>query len=170
MIPTELDFSLDDISQKIPVIVPNDDGTALEEFELVSMSGQDATTYQNAKASSIKFDKNGQPVGFNKIADLAPLLISLCLRRKGGGLVSKNVVGKFPYKVQKRVFEVAQEMNGLNEEIRYTEAMLEVFGYSDSPIDMENVREWLLDQDQSDKSVQAVHLLFKETDSEIGKN
>jgi hypothetical protein len=169
MIPNELDFSLEEICQKIPVVVPNEDGTSLDEFELISMSGQDATTYQNAKASSIKFDSNGQPVGFNKIADLAPLLISLCLRRKGGGLVSKSTVGKFPYKVQQKLFEVAQEMNGLNEEVRYTEAMLKVFDAPDSPVDMEEVRDWLSSQDDSDKSVQLVTLLFKETDSEIGK-
>ncbi len=60
-------------------------------------------------------------------------------------------------------------MNGLNEEVRYTEAMLKVFGAPDSPVDMEEVRDWLSSQDDSDKSVQLVTLLFKETDSEIGK-
>lgn len=169
MYPKELRFDLEDIQEEIPVTVPDSKG-GVTEYKLVSISGQDATTYQNARASSIKFDQQGRPVGFSKIADLAPLLVSLCLRREDGGKVSKSVVGSMPHKVQKKLFEVAQSMNQLNEEVRYTEAMVEVFGADDSPVNIEEVREWLSDQDEENTNVRLVSMLFKESDEELVKN
>lgn len=164
-----LDFTQEDILQEIPVSIPSSDG-GVQEFKLVSLNGQDATTYENARAACIKFDKEGNPIGFNKVADLAPMLVGMCLRRPDGGSVSRQVVGNFPYRVLKKLFETAQQINGLNEEVRYTNSMVKVFSQTGSPVDMEIVRNWLREQDQSDKDVEVVSLLFKESDDELAKN
>jgi hypothetical protein len=171
MIPDKLDFTLDVIEQEIPVSIPNKNGS-ISNYKLVTLSAQDSTQYQNARAASIKFDSQGNPVGFNKIADLGPLLLSYCLKREDGGSVSKGVIGDFPAKVLQKLFTVAQEMNDLNQEVRYTEAMVKVFKYSGSPVDMEQTREWLESLDQSNKDVSTVCTLFRKTDSEydLGKN
>jgi hypothetical protein len=168
MTPTELDFTLDDIVQEIPVKVPTDKG--VEDYKLVSLSGQDATKYQNARANCIRFDRDGNPVGFQNIADLAPMLVSLCLKRLDGSAVSKNVVGLFPHKVLQKLFTVAQEMNDLNQETRYSEALQKVFSLPDSPVNVEEVRQWLKTQNKEDKDIQSTYTLFKETDEELGKN
>lgn len=171
MIPEKLDFTLESIEQEIPVSIPNKDGS-ISHYKLMTLSAQDSTQYQNARAGSIKFDREGNPIGFNKIADLGPLLLSFCLKREDGGSVSKNVIGDFPAKVLQKLFTVAQEMNDLNQEVAHTEAMVKVFGRSGSPVDMTEVREWLESQDQNDKQVQTVTTLFRKTDSEydVGKN
>lgn len=171
MIPDKLDFTLETIQQEIPVSIPNKDG-GVSNYNLVTLSAQDSTQFQNARAASIRFDKEGNPIGFTKIADLAPLLLSYCLKREDGGSVSKSVIGTFPAKVLQKLFSVAQEMNDLNQEVRYTEAMVKVFQFSGSPVDMDETREWLDSLDQSNKDVEVVNTLFRKTDSEyeLGKN
>jgi len=164
----DLDFTKEEIVQELLVRIPMPSG--VEEFKLVSLTGQAATLYENARANCIRFDREGKPVGFQNIADVAPLLVSLCLKRLDGGSVSKSVIGTFPNKVLQKLFQTAQEMNELNKETRYSESLNKVFSQDDSPVDMEVVRNWLKAQDNEDKDVQAVYVLFKETDEEMAKN
>jgi hypothetical protein len=118
----DLDFSdLEVIELTIPIFD--------KVFILREASGDAGTKYKNACLNAMKVTK-GQVAGFNRLADVEPLLISFCLFYKNddgtrGTLVPIDKIRAWPYKVQNALFEKAKEISGIQDENDTVESLEE---------------------------------------------
>lgn len=119
-------------------------------------------------------DSTGNLVGFNKIADLEPLLVSYCLKKKDGKSISTTEVGKFPAAVQRELFKTAEQMNQLNQEVKMSESLITILDREDSPTSIQEIRDWLEtieeEGDEGKDKLKSVRLLFSPTNEELVKN
>ena len=115
-LPTELDFTAEDFQRVIPVKIPTHDNKSVD-YELRILTGGDATTYDNARTNSIMFDSEGKTTGLSNIAELGPLLVSLCLHTSDGTKVNVTQVKEFPAPIVDKLFEAAKALNGIDTEV-----------------------------------------------------
>lgn len=101
-------FDLDEVV--IPVSVGD------KEYVLREASGQAAVTWRNAIFSKTKLGPDGKPIGFGAMAEIEPLLVSLCLYNGDGRNVPEQEVRKWPARIQKALFERAKDISDLDEE------------------------------------------------------
>jgi hypothetical protein len=167
-LPTVLDFSEEEnLFISIPVKIPGDS----TEYTLKTFNGADATKFHNAQAKTIRFDSAGNPVGFNdRIADIEPLLISLCLWDDKGRKVSVSKIGSWPFPIQRKLYKTAQQINQIAEEERLSSLLAEAFRNEDNPppCSLEELREWSTSL-REDKWKPVIGL-FSLTDEELVKN
>lgn len=102
-------FVYDDPEVEIPVSIR---GVA---YVLKEASGDAAAKYRNACLRATRVGKDGKFSAVDGIADVEPLLVSLCLFTQEGKRVSDSVVRGFPSKAVKALFDKAKEISGLNE-------------------------------------------------------
>ena len=167
MLHQTLDFTTNDYTTRIPVKIPV--GGAVKEYSLILLTGAGSTTYENYRTNAIKFDKDGQPSGFENLAELAPLLVSLCLVNDTDGPVSVSEVKTFPAKVLEKLHVTTKEINGLNKSQGMNEVIKKVFSQEGYPCSVVSIRDWLKTLEQT-KDVEAVLELFEETEEEKTKN
>lgn len=87
-----------------------------KKYILREADGTAACRYNNAKLHGTKFDENGKAVGIGNLADVEPLLVSLCLFEDGAKThVPLAVVSAWPYQVIKALFDEAKEISHLDE-------------------------------------------------------
>lgn len=87
-----------------------------KKYTLREIDTQGACRYNNAKLHGTKFDENGKAVGIGNLADVEPLLVSLCLFEDGQPThVPLSVVSAWPYRVVKPLFDKAKEISHLDE-------------------------------------------------------
>lgn len=164
-IPEKLDFTeQEDLIVSIPVTIPGES----QEFRLKTFTGADATKYHNAQARSVRLDNQGNPVGFTgDVANIEPLLVSLCLYDEKGKKVSVSKIGNWPFPVQRRLYKVAQEINKINEEVRLSALMAEAFDSEENPppCSIEEIREW--SSNFEGKKWSQIRMTFSPTDEEL---
>ena len=160
MLPTELDFTDYDLSKSIPVKLPNGD------YKLTTLSAKDATSFQNERANAIKFGPDGSPSSFKNPADLGWKLLIRCMKDSDDKLVTRQFVDNLPSPVLTKLFQAALELNEMRDASGATDAIVKVFSKDDSPVNVEEVREWLQEQDPDDADVRNVWLIFKPSDNE----
>lgn len=168
-IPESLDFSQDDLFVEIPVRVPNKEGEVID-YILHTVNGADATKYQNAQSRSLRFNDEGKAIGLGNIASLEPMLLSMCLKTTDGKKVSESTIGKFPFPVQRRLFELAQQISKLNQEAKISNLVFEAYkdNGDNAPCSLEELRTWINGLDS--KKFKALQLMVSPGDKELAKN
>jgi len=86
-----------------------------KDYYLREASGDAATKFANARLNCIKLGPDGKPQTVRGIADVEPLLVSLCLFDESGKNVPEATVRSWPARVQKALFERAKEMSRLDD-------------------------------------------------------
>ncbi|MFA5376327.1 MAG: hypothetical protein WC455_11335 [Dehalococcoidia bacterium] len=86
-----------------------------KDYSLREASGDAATKFANARLSCIKLGPDGKPQTVRGIADVEPLLVSLCLFDESGKNVPEATVRSWPARVQKVLYDRAKEMSHLDD-------------------------------------------------------
>jgi hypothetical protein len=84
------------------------------DYVLRETSGEAAVKYNDARLACNEY-QDGKLVRVHGLADLEPLLVSLCLFTQEGSLVSKTTILGWPARVQKALYDKAREISGMNE-------------------------------------------------------
>lgn len=103
----ELNFDL--LTQKIPVTI---DGV---KYELREATGGAACRYRNACVACTSFGPDGKPNGVHDIADVEPLLVSLCLYTEQGQPVPLKTVLGWPARVVSALYREAKAISDLDD-------------------------------------------------------
>ncbi len=111
---TTNEMNFDDITPvEIPVSI------AGEKYVLCEATGEAGRQFNNARTRGIKFGVEGKPNSIEGVANVEPLLVSLCLFKiLAEGMrkpVSVSVISAWPYRVMKRLFDKAKEISDLEE-------------------------------------------------------
>ncbi len=97
-----------------------------EEYLLRETSGDAAVKYDNARLFCYEY-RNGELIRVNNLANLEPLLVSLCLFMVDGKTnVSEVTVRAWPARVQKALYDRAREISGMNEPPQALEKQIEL--------------------------------------------
>lgn len=84
-------------------------------YSLREASGDAATKFANARLNCIKLGPDGKPQTVRGVADVEPLLVSLCLFDETGNNVPEATVRSWPARVQKVLYDRAKEMSHLDD-------------------------------------------------------
>ena len=121
-----LDFQ--DLSTPVEVLVSNLFG---KDYILREATGDVACKFQNKRAKCMKFGTDGKTASIDDIADVDPLLLSMCLfspNDKTPGTFDKPVpittIRSWPSRIVKKLVEKAKEISEL-EDVEETVADLE---------------------------------------------
>ena len=94
-----------------PVTVPVCIGG--KNYLLHEASGEAATIFNNARSDSYIYT-DGKLSKVNHPADLEPLLVSLCLKDDAGNSVPKEVILKWPSRIQTKLFIKAKTISEMD--------------------------------------------------------
>lgn len=116
----ELVFDVENL--RVPVTIRFKDTGKTEKYYLTDASGGAAVQFKNAQMSGVVMDMNVEDgskprvSGVKNIADLEPLLVSLCLfHEKDDSPVPLNVVKSFPYRIIRALYDKAYKMSDFEE-------------------------------------------------------
>jgi hypothetical protein len=84
------------------------------EYVLRETSGDAAVKYDNARLEGYEY-QDGKLTRVRGIANLEPLLVSLCLFGASGENVPEETVRSWPARVQGALYARAREISGMNE-------------------------------------------------------
>ena len=92
------------------------------EYVLRETSGDAAVKYDNARLNGYEY-QDGKLVRVRGIANLEPLLVSLCLFDGIGNNVPEGKVRSWPARVQGALYARAREISGMNESSQSQESL-----------------------------------------------
>lgn len=108
----DFNFSLDE--QSFPLTI------AGERYIIVEASEDAAKKYKNTAMRATKFSDKGKPSGVDGLADVEPLLVSMCLFKLdetgARSPVLLSTVLKWPHRVVEPIYQKARELSGLKED------------------------------------------------------
>lgn len=107
----ELKFSL--VLKEVPVSVTDAEGVE-QTYILRELMGSQRDTYLNEMGGRMKFNAEGKTEGLSNYEGLQSGLLSLSLRDENDELVKKSVLQEWPASVLSSLFDVAQELSGLD--------------------------------------------------------
>lgn len=82
-----------------------------KQYEMREMDSNQHTKYKNALISCGELGADGKPTRFQGLADLEPLLVSLCLFDSEGYPVSLDVIKTWPGRVVQALHGIAKHLN-----------------------------------------------------------
>ena len=107
----ELKFSL--VLKEVSVCVSDAEGVE-QTYTLRELTGKQRDTYLNKMGDRMKFNEAGKTEGLSNYEGLQSGLLSLSLRDGNGELVKEVVLQGWPASVLSDLFDVAQELSGLD--------------------------------------------------------
>lgn len=99
--------------QSIPVKIGD------QQYVLKEASAETTINYRQKIFNLLKIGADGKPTrteGVGEVAGMEPYFVSKCLFTPEGEPVSEEVIRKFPYRIQKALFDKAQEISGMTED------------------------------------------------------
>lgn len=115
----DLDFgSLENTDVKVT-------GPDKKKYVLREATGAVAAKYRNACMACMKLTPDGKSAGIQGLADVEPLLVSMCLFTEEGSSVELSLIKAWPAKVVKKLFETAQEISDLKEQPKEERKLLD---------------------------------------------
>ena len=103
------------------------------DYILKEASGDAACQYRNALFKDIQLGPEGKPSKIGNMADVEPLLVSLCLFNPEGRKIAVDSIRKWPNRIIKQLFEKVKEISDLNEESDERTQLEEAMDYPGSP-------------------------------------
>lgn len=110
---TQPDNGILDLGDLTPIEVPVLLGG--KRFVLREASGEAGCKYRNAMLNCTQLGPDGRPASIRGLADVEPLLVSLCLFDEQGKAVLLGTIRGWPARIQKALFEQAKFISGLQE-------------------------------------------------------
>lgn len=95
---------------EVPVMISG------KSYTLKEASGEAACIYRNTMLKCTRLGVDGKPSSVDGLADIEPLLVSLCLFDSSGNQVPVKTVRSWPSKVVNRLYTKAKEISELDEE------------------------------------------------------
>ena len=108
---SELSLDFGDIT---PIIVPVT--ISGEQYELREANGNVACQYRNALLKCTQLGPEGKPHKIDGMADVEPLLVSLCMYDSGNHPVPITKVRSWPSRIVKELFNTAKKISQIDEE------------------------------------------------------
>lgn len=133
---TEFDFD-NLVSAEIPVKV------AGSSYTLKEASGKAAGTYRNACMAAITIGPTGKATAMKNLADVEPLLVSLCLFDENGRNVPLSTITAWPARIQKALFNKAKEISELEEVSDEKKLLEKALALPGAPVDLVNFRAFI---------------------------
>lgn len=87
-----------------------------EEHTIRELTGKQRDRYMDMVAKRVNY-VNGQQAGMSSLSGLQSTLLSMCLLDSSGKSVSEAIIANYPGSVQSKLFKMAQNLSGLNEEV-----------------------------------------------------
>lgn len=142
-------YDLSDLDALEPIEIPfNYNG---KEYTLREASGSAATFWRNRVTAATKMGPGGRVQGFKNLADTEPLLVHLCLFDNATGEnVPENVVKGWPNRIMKRLYDMAIEISGLDDERDEVKVLRDVLERPDSPVSYDELNLFLSDLREHD--------------------
>ena len=111
-----------------------DDITPIEEkvyvggvtYLLRETSGDASIRYENARMDRLTRNEEGKITGTRDLADLTPLLVSLCLFKEDGSSVGEATIRSWPSRVQEALVSRAREISGMNDTVESLEKQIAI--------------------------------------------
>lgn len=104
-------------------------------YVLREASSSAATKYNNERTNRVVYGADGKVSGVRDIADLGPLLVSLCcFEAESGKAVDVKTVLSWPQRVVSELFETAKTISYLQDEKPFAKELLEALDSPDSPV------------------------------------
>lgn len=87
------------------------------DYILREASGETAVKFSNAKLKNLVLD-DGKVTKVSGMANIQPLLISLCLTEKASGKpVPEEIIKSWPSRIQTKLFDKAKEISDIDQEV-----------------------------------------------------
>lgn len=86
-----------------------------QSYTLREISGDGRVKMDNARTRCYEYGPDGKLARVNDLANLEPLLVSLCLYDPSGNPVPEDVVRAWPARVQRALYDRARMLNGTDE-------------------------------------------------------
>ena len=99
--------------EEVPVILEMEDGTE-RSLMLREMIGKERDKHLQSMASKVRLNAKGEVVGLKTFDGLQAGLLARCLYDESGELLPIEEIQGFPTTTQVALFNVAQEIKGLN--------------------------------------------------------
>lgn len=109
------------------------------QYVLKEASGKAAGIYRNACMAAITIGPNGKATAMKNLADVEPLLVSLCLFDSNNKAVPITTISGWPSRIQKALFEKAKEISELSETTDEKKLLDEALELPGAPA----LREWV---------------------------
>jgi hypothetical protein len=107
-----------DLKTKTQTITVTDTDSQKKEFTISELSGEEMEAYMESMKDRLVVsvdDKGNTKTTLNSFKGMYAHLLTMCLRDEAGKLIAFDRIQKFPTSVQKGMFEIAQDLNGLDE-------------------------------------------------------
>lgn len=108
----DFNFSLDERTFDINI--------AGQRYVIVEASEESAKRYKNTAMRATKFSDKGKPSGVDGLADVEPLLVSMCLFKVDeAGMrtpVQLSTILRWPHRVVAPIYQKARELSGLKDD------------------------------------------------------
>ncbi len=114
-----------------------------ESYILKEASGKAACEYRNAMLACTTLGPEGRPTSLRNLANVEPLLVSLCLFSQDGKRVPQDKISAWPARVQKTLFNKIKEISELGEESPERIALEKALQLDDSPVSLDQFKEWI---------------------------
>lgn len=113
-------------------------------YVLHEASGAIAKKFQNERTNRFRFNDKGKIEGVRDAADLAPMLVTLCVKTDQGSAVSQSIVESWPDRLLQKLFKKAKEISGIDEGIIGPAEILDsLFKEPGCPIDQPTFVNWM---------------------------
>lgn len=158
-----LDFSALKI-REVPIVTPDGRHLTLKEA-----TGKAVTEYRNASMAASRFGPDGRVQSIVGLASVEAALVAACLWDDKGKNLHPSVVGSWPSRVQKKLFETVKEISGLNEDSPLQVALEAALNREDSPVTLQDFVAWVVTLPRErDDDTRAIVIMFE--DHELLKN
>jgi hypothetical protein len=139
-------------------------------YDLYEASGASGVHFKNAQMETRVYGPDGVLVGLRNVANLEPLLVSLCLFKKDSDVpVAKSVITGWPFRIQKALFDKIVEISDLDDRIlRPAAALKKALLATGAPITWEQLGVFVTQV--LDPEVDQIKPWFKPTPEELAKN
>lgn len=143
-------------------------------YVLREANGDAACKYRNALLGQVELGSDGVPKKLGKVADVEPMLVSLCISKVQGegkpiATVNEQDVRRWPNRVIKPMFEWIKKNSDLEEEeSQLSKELRQALDNEDSPFKMAQLREWVNHFPQN--QLTELRKLIEPTPEELAKN
>lgn len=98
------------------VVNIEDESGEVQPYTLREMTGSEKGKWQTSMAGRMRWDDKGKPSGIRDWTGFEGSLICRCMFDADGKKVAEDKIKEWPTTVQKKLFEMCQKLNGLDEE------------------------------------------------------
>lgn len=170
-IKDEFDYSdYDEAKTEVPVKFKS------KHYVLREASGKAARIYRNASLACIVLGPEGKPATIRNLANVEPLLVSLCLWEKPNPEaaavkpVTQDFVETMPSRLQKGLFAKIKEISDLDEEPDTKTQFIEALKLANTPISLDDLRKFVAELPDDDDKYKQLKVWMRPTAEEKAKN